>query len=195
MREAAETGEYLSRAKNRFRPWWRRRAWPLACGSFAVLLLALFAWSFVRHVAVTWSDRVVANLSYGWVNLKVMDAEYAATRPGTRPLQPGWRCTQTPLGDDRWSGFGKRLVAFPTGEWNRVNSAWSASQQRELTFGRTTSASIPLGWPIALFGAICGLGLCWQWMRRWRIGTCRRCAYHRAGLAGAAVCPECGTGP
>lgn len=137
---------------------------------------------------IKWGGLVLALLLAGvWVRSEfVVDAYFAEewqVRAGRGAAGFGW----TPLGD---FGLGYQSVPIPSGYrrywwWSYQTGSWGRGLQ------------LPIWMPLSL--TLIATAAAWRLdvlaRRRERVGFCPKCGYDRAGLGGAAVCPECGTPP
>ena len=176
----------MTHAHNAFRPWWRRRWWPLACGTasgfLACVLLLTSHWC-------PWFEckrRIDLWIEKGQLILHVHDDELTAW--GIKHLGPqGYECGLA-------SG---RRAMDPASPWCGFEKPDSRSRVSVIDNGGTTighffTVDVPLGWPTAVPAVISAWGFSQLWRRRWLPGQCWACGYDKSDLAPSSRCPECG---
>ena len=142
--------------------------------ALTVLLVVVWAWSMFGPRCILWSDKLNAYLRPGGIAVQVFlelpDPEFAD--PEFRRLRRKVLIEAYRRGPYLWT----------------MDGAFSARHCR---------VSIPL-WPLVAASALAtalAFRLDTLARRRARMHLCAKCHYDRTGLAGDAVCPECGTAP
>ena len=183
----------MTRGKHKFRPWWRRRWWPLACALAAMGTLFLgcatmiWPWDWMSK-----DDRGLVWLAHGTIMFIVTDDQYVEDSRRTREESNGRAHNGIPgiVNEPR------HAFALPELVWNAELRGSYASGTPGPVYGHASGAALPLGWPTTLFAGLAFFGFWRLWRYRRLPGHCPICGYDLRGLAtgkaGAVTCPECG---